>query len=351
MTPRFVLGLAAATALAVAGAVWAVLDAPRTAGAARMGEVAFPALHAGPDAAARLVLDGGEGEFALERGADGAWTAPGRHGHPAAARRVREALAALADMRLVEARTRLPERYARIGVEPPGAPDSGSIRARVEDSGGRALADAIFGGRVFRRVGEARAGVFLRFPEDEQAWLASGGTDLPADPLDWLDRAIVDIPADSVARVDSAPAGAAGYVLRRGAAGESFRLLGAEGALPLDAEAARRLASGLSALAFEDVFPRGAAPAGGVAASRITFATFDGLEIAVLLSRTDGEAWADFSAAAAGGAEAAVRERARELDARLSRWTYRIAEWRRARLAVPLDRLRARDPAASGSGG
>ena len=318
MSPRFLLVLLAATVIAVAGAAWSVVRAPVTATPVRAGEVAFPLLAARPDAVRRIVLRTVEGEMSFESAGSGHWVTPAKHRYPASARRIREVVGELADMRLVEPKTRMAERYRLVGVEAVDTPDANSVELRLEDAEGTVLAHALFGVRVWHRTGDARHGIFLREPGAEQAWLASGGTDLSYDLQDWLDRAILDVAETDIATIAVRPAGAAGYRVSRRSGGSL------EADRPgIDPEALRRLGSGLARLSLADVAPRDDTLAAGAS---LTYATADGLVIEITDRTGD---WLTFRASAG---DSGARQRAEALNDRLGPWQYRLAEWQRERL-------------------
>ncbi|MCY4589965.1 MAG: DUF4340 domain-containing protein [Alphaproteobacteria bacterium] len=317
MSPRFFTALLVATVIAVAGASWSVMHGPVTA-TVGTGEVAFPPLAAGPDAVHRIELRTTEGTLSFERSETGGWVTPEKHRYPVSSRRIREVVTELADMRLVEPKTRMAERYPLIGVEPVDAADANSVELRLEDAGGRVLAHALFGVRVWHRTGDARHGIFLREPGADRAWLASGGTDMSYDMQDWLDRAIIDVAADEIAAIAVRPEAAEDLVVSRGSDG----MLTADGR-EVDPDVLRRLASGLARLSLIDVAPRREAVAAGAS---LSYTTGDGLVIEVA-ERQDG--WLTFQATATGPD---ARQRADALNDRLAPWQYRLADWQYERL-------------------
>ncbi len=319
MSPRFFTALLAATVVAVAAAAWSVLHGPVTATAVGTGEVAFPLLAASPDTVRRIELRTTEGAMSFERTETGDWVTPEKHRYPVSSRRIREVLTELADMRLVEPKTGMAERYPLIGVEPVDATDANSVELRLEDAAGGVLAHALFGVRVWHRTGDARHGIFLREPGADRAWLASGGTDLSYDIQDWLDRAIIDVGADGITAITVRPEAADGFVVSRAPDGS----LAADGH-EVDPDLLRRLASGLARLSLADVAPRGEEAV--AAGASLAYTTANGLVIEVT-ERRDG--WLTFQATATGPD---ARQRADALNDRLAPWRYRLADWQYEKL-------------------
>ena len=339
MNARIVRGLLILTVLSVSGAVWSILQAPDAQNVAH-GQIAFPVLRDNPDAVSRLVLISGEAEFNFERNVGTtAWQAGSKHDYPADPGRIREIVTELADMRLVEAKTRLPERFTRIGVESPDQAGSTSALLRLEDKTGRRLADVILGQRVWRQTGTSQFGTFIRFPSEDRAWLASGGLDLPADLISWLDRLIVDIDADMVTKATIETDIHPMFVIARGSPDEDFALSRGDGPVRINQSEAEKLSKGFAGLTFDDVTPL-AETTLPETLKRVTAETFDGLSITIEFGTTDGQTSARLSAT---GNDAAAREEATEINSKLAPWVYRIADWRRARLDVTMEGLTA-DP-------
>ena len=172
MTPRFVLGLALVTLLTTGAAVWVTLQQPAASPVQIGDEPAFPALREQPDAVAKVIVTAPEGTFTLTRAED-RWVAADRHDYPVAAGKLRELVVQLADMKLIEAKTSRPERYARLEVEDVAAGAS-SRQIRLEDADGKVLAEAIIGKQRQRLTGAEPSGTYLRRPGEAQSWLDVG---------------------------------------------------------------------------------------------------------------------------------------------------------------------------------
>jgi hypothetical protein len=298
MSARVFLGLLVITVIAVAAAAIVAFERPTAAPVRYVDQPAFPALRADPDAVAKVVLTTPEGSFTLVRETGDRWAALERFGYPVDSDKVRALVVALADMRLIEAKTRLPERYARLEVEDPDAEDARSRMLRVESADGKVLAEAILGKRQHRLTGNQAAGTYLRRPGEEQSWLASGGADIATDVVDWLDEEIVDLDPGRIGRIALRPESGAGYVVRRDGAGEPLELadLEADERVREDADL-ERLAGAFAQMRLEGVKPR-AELAWPEEHHSATATSFDGVELTIQLARIDGEPWALLSARA-----------------------------------------------------
>jgi hypothetical protein len=296
MSPRVFLGLLVVTVIVAGAALITALAQPTAAPVRYVDEPAFPALRENPDAVAKVVLTTPDGSFTLVRETGDRWSALERFGYPVEEDQVRALIVALADMRLIEAKTRLSERYGRLEVEDVDAEDAKSRLLRVESADGRVLAAAIFGKQQHRLTGNQAAGTYLRRPDEAQSWLASGGVTLDAEVTSWLDDEIVDLDGERIGRIEIRPESGPGYVARREGAGEPLQLVDlAEDETANEDADLDRLAAAFADLRFEDVKPRREL-AWPEAHHTAAATTFDGVELTVQLAKIDGESWAFFDA-------------------------------------------------------
>jgi hypothetical protein len=296
MSPKVFIALLVVTVLTSAAAAVTVLQEPAAAPVRYGDEPAFPALRANPDAVAKIVLTTPEGKFTLVRETGDRWSAAERFGYTVDRKRVRDLVVALADMRLIEAKTSMPERYSRIEVEDVKAKDAKSRLLRLETADGKVLAEALIGKQQHRLTGSQPEGTYLRRPGEAQAWLASGGVQLEPKVVDWLDKQVVDLSADNIRRIEIRPEGGEAYVAERAAPGAPLVLQNlAAGETAKKPEDLNRLAGAFAAVSFDDVQPRSElkwppSPQTAIAT------TFDGVQVTAQLTKIDGQPWAMFDA-------------------------------------------------------
>ncbi|HEX5794362.1 MAG TPA: DUF4340 domain-containing protein [Geminicoccaceae bacterium] len=312
MSPKVFLALLALTVVAAGAALLTALAQPGAAPVRYVDEPAFPALRANPDAVAKVALTTPEGSFTLVRETGDRWSALERYGYAVDEDQVRALVVALADMRLIEAKTSLPERYGRLEVEDVGAADAKSRLLRLESADGEVLAEAIFGKQQHRLTGHQAAGTYLRRPGEAQSWLASGAVAIDPTVVDWLDARIVDLAPAQIARIEIRPDSGAEYVVRRGAPDEPLQFADLEEGETLKPDAGLdRLAAAFADLRFEDVKPRSEL-AWPEAHHSATAAGFDGVELTVQLARIDDEPWAIIDARQVAAARPAPANTAAE---------------------------------------
>lgn len=332
MTPRLVAIGAIVTAATVVAAAVAVGTQPNMTRVELTDAPAFPQLRDSPEAVATITIMAPGETFTLVRGDDGAgddWSIRERHGYPAEGDGIRELVATLAGMRLVEAKTARPDRFARLEVEDPNAEGATSRAVRLETADGDVVAEAVIGKRVHVFTGGREAGTYLRRPGDGHAWLASGSLEVATNPTSWLQNHILDVPADTVQRIRVSPSDGEAYEVSRESADAEFAVSPVpEGRRPA-ASAVRRLAAAFADLELDDV-----AAVDSVSlptnAARVTVETFDGLRVSARVGGYDGgRTWALF----------ATEGSATELSERLKLWAFGLTTSKAAALAPSLESL------------
>ena len=197
MPTRGLVALAVVTVTTVVASCIAVDGRYReTVLEARGGAAVFPAFRGRTSSVAEIEIGRVGAGFALERRGDG-WASTGLGGYPARAELVETVLSEIADLRYLEPKTARSALYPKLAVEEVG-PGAGSTRLTLRDGDGGVLADLIVGRAKPRTASVHQAGVYIRLPGEERAWLAEGTLDVHRDAAGWSDREIVDIDARSV---------------------------------------------------------------------------------------------------------------------------------------------------------
>ena len=213
----------------------------------------------------------------LERKAGG-WTVRERTGWAADPAQVRALLDDLASARRVEAKTAMPDRHARIGVEAVSDANAAGVEVRLR---GKDWQRAV----VVGNAPPAGPGRFVRLPADAQAWRADRPLVVAREPAQWLDTRLLDESLPKVEQVDSRDdAGHAFSLVHRD---DRFRIADAPSAAMGDSYRGDTLAAALADLRLEDV----AADAGTAAERTIMFALKDGRRVTLESWRIDGRVW------------------------------------------------------------
>lgn len=330
MQKRSLILLTSATAILVALAIVALASGDRGVSRAIPGERAFPGLAAKLGEVASIAVWREGSSLTFVRDGD-SWLVAEKGNYPANPAKVSQIALAMADLTLVEPKTRKPDLYSRLAVEDP---DKGkSTLVSIKDKSGGTLAELIVGKRRYDRLGAGNDGVYLRKPGDPQAWLARGSLDPSGDPSSWLDRRILDISEKNIARVVLTQADGTKLVIGRSTPDAKFAVEDAPGDAKFKSETAiSGPATALGTLDLDNVKPRDQLPVPDKAVTTASFTTFDGLTVDVRLFEQDK---ADWIAVSATGSGAAVGE-AKKLDQKLSHWTYAIPTYKAKLLKTKL---------------
>lgn len=336
---RRALLLLGGTALASVGGV--VLLSPELVGGRGApdlaGRLAFEGLTGRLAGAARIEVTGQGGKLVLLREGEG-WVLPDRGNYPVRAEKARELLVGLTELRLVEARTADAALLDRLGVDNPLRPGSTALLLRVLDARGTALVELVVGRRRVRTQGNLPESVYVRRPEEAQAWLAEGRLALDPDPQAWLDRDVVNIAADRVRRVTVERVGAQPLVLGR-RPGQEGRLQVLDPPDPPSADTVTldEVARAFEFLSFLEVRPAAEIP--GEALGEARFELTDGTLLRVWPHRDGETLWARLRAE--GSEQAGV------WNARWTPWAYQFGVWKEKAFVPRLeDLLEPEAPAA-----
>ncbi len=361
MNPKSFIVLAVVTAVFAAAAAIGVVANYGTAPAAREEALMFPDLIDRLGEVRAVVIRHKKADFTLERSKSG-WAMAEKNGYPVLADKVRKTMVQLAGLRLLEAKTRKPERFARLGVEDVGA-DAQSRMVILKNGAGETLAEVIVGRYRFDLGGDGKAGAYVRRPGENQAWLARGNLTVGQDVAAWLRRDIVDVPAKRVREVVvTAPDGGTLSVFKEAPADKRFKTED----VPADAKPGKGMpttlndiGAALSLLDLADVAPVSAFDFDADGAYEVELRTFDGLVVRITLVDKGKGTWARFEAAAdpavavlekgddAKGLKSAeeVAKEVADINARVAAWAYRLADYKAKVMKTRVADLIAGEPA------
>jgi hypothetical protein len=322
MQRRSLIPLTAATVVLVAAAVATLAIGGRSLSRAAPDQPALPGLanKIGQVASVAVRRKGLDLTF-IRHG--NKWLVAQKGDYPAAAGKISRIVLALADLTLVEPKTREPALYPRLEIEDPGKGKATLVT--LGDKSAAVLARLIVGKRSFDRLGEGNDGVYVRKPGDPQSWLARGSLDFSDNMANWLDRKIVDIPDTQIAKVTLTQPDGSTLVLDRAAPSGKFAVLGAPANTKYkDETALGEPAMALESLDLDDVEPaaRLAAPAKGV--TNASYISFGGLTVNVKLFQHDNKSW--ITLAATGSGKEATETK--KIDSRVTGWVYQIPSYK-----------------------
>ena len=121
---------------------------------------------------------------------DDVWQLKEKNDHRADFSQVKKLLLQLSDLKTIESKTKLADKYAKLGVQEQGV-DTNNKLISIKGADQLAMIDLIVGN-------SGSNGVYVRLLGEKQAWLVGGRIDVPSDANAWLDKNIVDIKASEV---------------------------------------------------------------------------------------------------------------------------------------------------------
>ncbi len=282
------------TVLAVAAAIWvAYWRAPST----DVGTpLLLPAFGAHVNDAARVEIVTRLNKTLLRRDGD-RWLIENRDDYPAIFENVKGAILGLAELKILEAKTRKPDLYPRLGVEDVQSEKSSSTLMEVKDARGNGLAAVLLGKP---REGGGEEGPmahtrYVRVQGQEQSYLVKGPIEVSADPMTWVRRDLMDISGGRVREVTIERPGGPAVIARRGKPEDLDLVLQdvPEDHVVRSTSVVTSLGTALEQLRFDDVRARRALH-WPQQETVTTLRTFDGLTAAVRVAEIDGRKYATF---------------------------------------------------------
>lgn len=330
MTPKVFAGLAAVTAVVVVAAGFSVAQRYQTATYVPEKEPIFPAMHDKVNEVSEILYQDKQVRILVAR-KDGKWVLAERHDYPVSDQIVRELVIGLAELKILEPKTKLPKLYARIQVDDLANEKSLAKHLVVKGKGGEVLIDALIGRRNFDTTGLTDEGRYVRRSGEAQSWLVAGRFEIPDAIKKWVGKEFMSVDAK---RIDTArtvhPDGGALNVQREDKSGTRFKVLnvpqGREVEYQIDVD---NISDGLDKIEFEDVAKAGEVEFPKEQTIRTTYRTYEGLIVeAELVARDESKSdfWARFKASVADDAASKdeVAKEADKINAETANWVYKV---------------------------
>lgn len=251
----------------------------------RFGErMMFPDLSAALNDINGITVTSFGKEIVLARTDSAEWVVENRGNHPANAGSVFDVLKGVAELKLTEAKTRLPERHRNLGL----GPSAIGLNLRLGDE---ILADVLIGSRKRLPSGGMPGSLYVRLAAGDQTWLAETNLEAPSQIRDWLDTTFPLIINERVHRVVATSSGGEVVTLIREIPGSDPFVLQdlAAGYRMKYASIGNQLGAVFVGLRFDDVKERSLLEA--AAARHIVFETFDGMAIDVAVIQDGAKTW------------------------------------------------------------
>lgn len=263
------------------------------------------------------------------QGEDAPWLLVEAGNYPAKIDRIRQTLIGLGQVETIEAKTRVPEHYAKLEVEDPAQPGAKSGRITLFDAGGKALADLIVGKANYAASGQDT--LYVRRPSDARAWLARGKVDVPESRYGWVDTNFLTVDLLRIKRATlNQPGKPALSVFKKDPSERDFTIENQPANSEIkDIFGAEDIARIVQSVNFEDVKPAAEMDVPTDGKPWGEFRTFDGLKISLWMKEIDGKGWVAVAAAPAEDAtpDEKVQKEIADLNQRLSKWRYQLGSF------------------------
>lgn len=349
---RALTTLAAVTGIAVILAAIALWQRAATGLPAFEQQRMFPSLRESMNGVTTIQIETKDVSFNVVRKEEGRWIVPDKANYPADFATIRKTILGLADLNLVERRTARADWHDKLGLRLPKSGGSGTLLT-LKDAKGEVLASLIIGENVEGASAGGQQAVYVRRPTDPQTYVARGNVSPPTGQAQWLDKAFIDLARDRVKTVAMKPfKGRAYTVTRDKPQDENFRIVESipAGRVLRTENEPNGIGNALLGLSFDDVKPQQGL--NFTNAAGVAFLTFDGLTLNLSLIEAENEFWMTVAAVASAGvqppptssgASAALKpdvaKEAKEINALVVGWAYKIPRYKGTLLTAPLEDL------------
>jgi hypothetical protein len=342
MNAKTFIWLATLTAVVVIAAGFSVSEHYWNSQTVRVERSAFPELTNKMNDVAELRVENSDERYTIKRVKD-QWFVVERNNYPAKFSKIREMIAGVSNLVIVDAKTKNPDLYSRIAVRDTKGKDFDSKYLGLKDASGKIIAEILVGNRKFNMGGgEDDEGIYFRRPTEEQAWLARGKLEVSRDILDWLDQTLVDVKVDRVRSVHTkSPDGQEIIISRNAASTKGFTLENLSDGAKLKNNADTTLidlASALKEMELRDIARESEKIFSADKTFTATYQTFKGLTVNLKMFTTDKDTWAEVTAGADPKMADAVKEAA-AINKRSEGWVFKLWDYKVKPLKVQMKDL------------
>lgn len=279
MNRRTLTAVAIATVIALIAAVATHRSQKGDSEVTSNADLLLPQLASHLDEVTNIKLSSvGQNEIASFKPGAMGWLVGNRSDYPADAGKLRAFVLQLSNAKTIEAKTKNPALYPKLGVDEVTAPNAAGVLVEID---GLPQKIAVIVGNV---NGGDGGGTFVRRMGDEQSWLIGGTLTVDRSTSDWIAKEIVDLASSRVREVVIEQEGKTLRVSRPAGSDGNFEIDDvSKGRKPTSEFAANGLASTLAGLRVDDVTAAAQMPA-PADAIKAHYLTIDGI-------RVDATAW------------------------------------------------------------
>jgi hypothetical protein len=241
----------------------------------------------------------------------------------------------MSDADLVEAKTRMKDRYPLLQVEDPKGKGAASYLARLVDDQGHSVAEVIIGKKRADAFGAGKGGTYVRRPNEDQSWLVNTEIDVGTELHDWVKPRLFEAKPSDVKHLTVRLPGKDEVNIELSQDGKAHVLKDIpEGMKVKYVNSIDDMAEAASSFDFEEVRKPSSTPAPDKV-NTVIVDLKNGLKVTITMVRSDGSAWLSLDASGEGEAKKA----ADALMARAKGWEFRIPASKADAILKPRDEL------------
>jgi hypothetical protein len=290
MKPATLVLLAGLTVIVIAGALYSRISRVQSASGIVLPDKLYPDLGSPARANSVASIEIAKGkEVVLLTRQDTGWVLSNRGGYPVDVEKVKQTVMAVANLKVLEAKTRNAEQYDKLDLQDPkeGAP---SARVTMKDSSGGVLAALIVG----KTNWSGKPSVYVRKLDDPQSYQCQGEVKLEDGATAWIKKDILKIDRERIRAAEIAHADGEVLRIKKSAIEDvDFAVLDIPPTRELtSAGVAGPIGTALTWIAIEDVTTPAEVSFENLPVTRATYHTFDGLVLELKLAEKDGKTYA-----------------------------------------------------------
>lgn len=298
----------------------------------------LPGFAAAVKNAALIHVAGHDNAFDVVLG-DKGWMLPQRGNYPADFDEVRHTLIALATLQTIAPKTARAEWLHYLALDAP--PKGTGTEITVKDKAGAVLAAVIAGNKEDLGDPNGTSGLFVRHPNENQAWLARAAFVPNGDIVSWMSTKVLALGNTRLQEIVMTPLKGPVFAVSRPAASvQIYTLVNAPKPSPTaqpNSQMINSIPFSIANFSFSDVKPVN--PADFAKPARAIARTFDGLLVSFDLAQQGSDVWTRLSASTAPGAKPEVAEQAATINARTAGFEFKLPAEKGNALMVDLPRI------------
>jgi hypothetical protein len=261
------------------------------------GELLFPQLLSMVNEVNEVVVETNDQTVTLVRG-ENTWGVKEKAGYRADLEKVKQTLIGLAELRILEPKTKNPELYDRLGLQDKEQEGSLSTTLTLKTPNNPGAALVIVGNQRPAKGNPRMSDIYVRQPGDPQAWLVMGNLPLEKVAGEWLDKEITALTSKRVHRVTVTHPGGETLLISKGKPEDlDFQLDSVPSGFKVASQfTVNNMVGTLAQFSLEDVKKEGDVNFQGQPGVKAVLETFDGLRLHVQTAKAEDKIFGKVSA-------------------------------------------------------